>query len=88
MREVVVVSGSRTAIGAFGGGLMKVPVVELGAVVIKDVLKRINLRPVAGAAALDFAPDKLKDQGITDLEKKSYDWNDNATEVTIDEVIM
>ena len=25
MREVVVVSGSRTAIGAFGGGLMKVP---------------------------------------------------------------
>jgi acetyl-CoA C-acetyltransferase len=88
MREVVVVSGSRTAIGAFGGGLMKVPVVELGAVVIKDVLKRINLRPVAGAAAMDFAPDKLKDQGITDLEKKSYDWNDSATEVTIDEVIM
>ena len=88
MREVVVVSGSRTAIGAFGGGLMKVPVVELGAVVIKDVLKRINLRPVAGAAAMDFAPDKLKDQGITDLEKKSYDWNDNAAEVTIDEVIM
>jgi acetyl-CoA C-acetyltransferase len=37
---------------------------------------------------MDFAPDKLKDQGITDLEKKSYDWKDNAVEVTIDEVIM
>ena len=88
MRDVVVVSGSRTAIGNFGGGLMNVPVVDLGAVVMKDVLKRINLRPVAGAAAMDVAPDKLRDQGITDLESKSYDWSDAAAEITIDEVIM
>jgi acetyl-CoA C-acetyltransferase len=88
MRDVVVVSGSRTAIGNFGGGLMNVPVVDLGAVVMKDVLKRINLRPVAGAAALEVAPDKLKDQGITDLENKSYDWSDDAAEFGIDEVIM
>jgi len=88
MRDVVVVSGSRTAIGNFGGGLMNVPVVDLGAVVMKDVLKRINLRPVAGAAAMDVAPDKLKDQGITDLENKSYDWSDDAAEIAIDEVIM
>ena len=88
MRDVVVVSGARTAIGGFGGGLMNVPVIDLGAVVMKDVLKRINLRPVAGAAAKEFGPDKLKDQGITDLEKKSYDWADDAAEVTIDEVIM
>ncbi len=88
MRDVVVVSGVRTAIGGFGGGLMNVPVVELGAVVIKDVLKRIKLRPVAGASAMDIAPDKLKDQGITDLEKKSYDWSGDAAEVAIDEVIM
>lgn len=88
MRDVVVVSGARTAIGGFGGGLMNVPVIDLGAVVMKDVLKRINLRPVAGAAAKEFGPNKLKDQGITDLEKKSYDWADDAAEVTIDEVIM
>jgi len=88
MRDVVVVSGVRTAIGGFGGGLMTVPVVDLGAVVMKDVLKRVNLRPVAGAAAMNFAPDKLKDHGITDLENKSYDWSDTAAEVTIDEVIM
>jgi acetyl-CoA C-acetyltransferase len=88
MRDAVIVSGVRTAIGGFGGGLMKVPVVDLGAVVMKDVLIRVNLRPVAGAAAMSFAPDKLKDHGMTDLEKKSYDWSDTAAEVAIDEVIM
>ena len=88
MKEVVIVSGSRTAIGNFGGGLMKVPVVELGAIVMKDVLKRANLKPTADAAMMEAAPDKLKDQGLIDLEKKSYDWSDNAVEVTIDEVIM
>jgi acetyl-CoA C-acetyltransferase len=88
MREVVIVSGSRTAIGAFGGGLKVVPVVDLGAIVMKDVLKRANLKPVAGAMLLEVAPDKLKDQAMTDLEKKSYDWSNDAVEITIDEVIM
>ncbi len=88
MREVVIVSGSRTAIGTFGSGLKDVPVAELGGIVMKDVLKRVNLKPVAGVAAMESAPDKLKDQGITDLEKKSYDWDAAAAEITIDEVIM
>jgi acetyl-CoA C-acetyltransferase len=88
MREAVIVSGSRTAIGTFGGGLKDVPVVDLGAVVMKDVLKRVNLKPVAGTTMLEAAPDKLKNQGIIDLEKKSYDWSDDAVPVTIDEVIM
>ena len=88
MREVVIVSGTRTAIGSFGGGLMQVPVVEMGAIVMKDVLKKVNLKPVASVAMMEVAPDKLKDQGLTDLEKKSYDWRDDAAEVTIDEVIM
>ena len=88
MKEVVIVSGSRTAIGNFGGGLKQVPVVELGAIVMKDVLKKANLKPVANAAMMEAAPDKLKDQGLTELEKKSYDWSDDAAEVAIDEVIM
>ena len=88
MREVVIVSGSRTAIGTFGSGLKDVPVAELGGIVMKDVLKRANLKPVAGVAAMESAPDKLRDQGITDLEKKSYDWDAAADEITIDEVIM
>jgi acetyl-CoA C-acetyltransferase len=88
MREVVIVSGSRTAIGTFGSGLKDVPVAELGGIVMKDVLKRANLKPVAGVAAMQSAPDKLRDQGITDLEKKSYDWDATAAEIAIDEVIM
>jgi len=88
MREVAIVSGSRTAIGAFGGGLMSVPVVELGAVVMKDVLKRVNLKPVAGATMMAVAPDKLKGQKMVELEQRAYDWADDAAAVTIDEVIM
>ncbi len=86
MKEVVIVSGVRTAVGSFGGCLKTVPVVELGAIVIKDVLKRVGLRPVPGDN--DFGPDKLKDQGITELEKKNYDWDDSAQPVVVDEVIM
>jgi len=88
MKEVVIVSGSRTAIGAFGGGLKDVPVTELGAVVMKDTLRRVNLKPLANAVMNDAAPDKLKDQGLTELENKSYDWNDDAQPVTVDEVIL
>jgi acetyl-CoA C-acetyltransferase len=88
MKEVVIVSGSRTAIGTFGGGLKDVPVTELGAVVMKDVFKRADLRPVSSAVMQAAAPDKLKDQGLTELENKSYDWNDDAQPVAVDEVIM
>ena len=88
MRDVVVVSGSRTAIGTFGSGLKDVPVAQLGALVMKDVLKRVDLKPVAGETAMACAPEKLKNEGLIDLEKHSYDWDDSAAEVTIDEVIM
>ena len=88
MKEVAIVSGSRTAIGTFGGGLKDVPVTQLGAVVMKDVLKRVNLRPVPNEIQKDSAPDKLKDQGLTELEKKSYDWDDGAQPVSLDEVVM
>jgi len=88
MKDVVIVSGSRTAIGAFGGGLKTVPVVKLGSIVMKDVLKRIKLKPVKNEQMQEVAPDKLKDQGIIELEKKSYDFDDAFAQVTIDEVIM
>ncbi len=88
MRDVVIVSGSRTAIGAFGGGLKSVSVVELGSIVMQDVLRRISLRPVPDEKMQDAAPDKLKGQGMIDLEKKYYDFDDTFAPVTIDEVIM
>ncbi|HZZ09206.1 MAG TPA: beta-ketothiolase BktB [Paraburkholderia sp.] len=42
-REVVVVSGVRTAIGKFGGSLKDVPPTELGSLVVRDVLARAGV---------------------------------------------
>ena len=88
MKEVVVVGGARTAIGTFGSGLKTIPVVELGSIVMKDVFKRTNLRPVASEAMEVFAPDTLKGRGRIDLETQHGEWDDAATPITIDEVIM
>ncbi|NOX34911.1 MAG: acetyl-CoA C-acetyltransferase [Deltaproteobacteria bacterium] len=88
MKNVVIVSGVRTPVGSFGGSLKSVPVVELGSYVMKDVLKRAGLRPVVDSSQDEFSPDTLKDQGVIDLEKKGYDYDDSLTPVFIDEVIM
>jgi acetyl-CoA C-acetyltransferase len=42
-REVYIVSGVRTAIGDFGGGLKDVPPTELGALVAREALSRANV---------------------------------------------
>ncbi|MFM0349181.1 beta-ketothiolase BktB [Paraburkholderia sp. RL17-347-BIC-D] len=42
-REVVIVSGVRTAIGKFGGSLKDVPPTELAALVVREVLARANV---------------------------------------------
>jgi len=88
MRDVVIVSGTRTAIGTFGGGLKSVSVVELGSIVMQEVLKKIQVRPVKSDQMQEFAPDKLKPQGLTEFEKKYATWDDSAAPITIDEVIM
>jgi len=88
MKDVVIVSGVRTPVGSFGGSLKSVPVVDLGTLVMKDVLKRVGLKPVVDASQDEFSPDTLKDQGMIDIEKKGYDYDDSATPVFIDEVIM
>ncbi len=88
MKDVVIVSGARTAVGTFGGALKSTPVVELGALVIRDVLKRINLKPVMSDLMKSGIPESLKNQGRIDLEKDGGDWDDGATPVVIDEVIM
>lgn len=45
MREAVIVSAARTAIGSFNGTLSTVPAHELGAAVIRAVLDRAGVRP-------------------------------------------
>jgi acetyl-CoA C-acetyltransferase len=87
MSEVVIVSGVRTAVGAFGGSLKDVSLVELGSVVMKDVLKRVGLKPKASAKLVAYGPDALaKDK--CELEEKYNKWPDNLNEVEVDEVIM
>jgi acetyl-CoA C-acetyltransferase len=88
MSDVVIVSGVRTAIGGFGGGLKEVTAAKLGSIVIKDLLKRVGLKPKAGKSQTDCAPGALAGEGLSELEKKYYDWPDNLKEVQVDEVIM
>lgn len=45
MREAVIVSAVRTAIGTFGGTLADVPAWELGAVVIAEAIRRAQVEP-------------------------------------------
>ena len=45
MKEVYIVNCCRTAVGSFGGSLKDVPAVELGAVTVKEALKRANVKP-------------------------------------------
>ena len=88
MRDVVIVSGSRTAIGAFGGALKNISAVTLGAAVMRATLLSANVRPVMDEQMKGCMPDKLKDQGLTDVEKKAETWDPGATPITIDEVVM
>lgn len=45
MRDVVIVSAVRTALGSFGGSLKDVPAVDLGALVIKEAINRAGIEP-------------------------------------------
>jgi len=88
MKEVVIVSGSRTAVGTFGGSLKNVSAIDLGSVVMKDVLRKVALRPATNENISALAPEKLQDQGMTEIETAAYDWDDTLKPVVIDEVIM
>ncbi|MGE1061380.1 acetyl-CoA C-acetyltransferase [Megasphaera paucivorans] len=43
MKEVVIVSACRTAVGKYGGAFKNVPAVDLGAVVIEEAVKRAGI---------------------------------------------
>ena len=45
MKELYVVNCCRTAIGSFGGSLKNTPAAEMGAVVVKEALKRAGVAP-------------------------------------------
>ncbi|MBE3557824.1 MAG: acetyl-CoA C-acetyltransferase [Ktedonobacteraceae bacterium] len=45
LQDAVIVSGVRTAIGTYGGGLAEVPAVKLGEICIRAALERADVRP-------------------------------------------
>lgn len=88
MKKVVVVSGCRTPVGAFGGCLKSVPVVDLGAVVLRETLSRVGLKPVNDQLDSVHRPAKLESTENLELVKKYDCWSKDAQGVVIDEVIM
>jgi len=88
MREAVIVSGARTAVGEFGGSLKGISVVEMGRLCIKEAIKRAGLRPAISDEVKGFRPDKFGKFDMTDLQKKHYDYDSSLTPVYFDEVIM
>lgn len=88
MREVVIVSGARTAVGNFGGSLKDVPLVKIGAAVIREVLKKAGLKPILKKEILEMAPDVFKGTGLIELEKPYAQWEGAKQEIQIDEVVM
>jgi len=87
MREAVIVSCARTAIGQFGQSLKAVSVIQLGGTAIKEAIKRAGIRPSKNKDK-EFAPDIFGGKTDTDLEAKYYDFDPSLKEVVIDEVIM
>lgn len=45
MREVVIVSAARTPVGSYQGSLSSLKATELGAIAIKEAVKRANIKP-------------------------------------------
>lgn len=87
MKEVVIVSAVRTAIGTFGASLKDIPVVDLGATVIKESLVKAGCRPTVSEELNQASPDQLKGKS-SDIEDKYNNWDQSLKEVQVDEVIM
>jgi len=88
MRDAVIVSGARTAVGNFQGGLKDIPAAQLGAMCIREAVKRAGLKPAPIPGMVEHAPEKLKPIKVIELEEKYRQWDEGAKEVVVDEVIM
>lgn len=88
MKDVVILSGARTAVGNFGGSLQNTPAIQLGSLVIRESLTRAGIRPVSGKALLEISPAAIVGEGLIELEKEHMQWDDSLTEMQVDEVIM
>ena len=88
MGNVVIVSAKRTAVGAFGGSLKGVAAKDLGALVIREVLLSVGLKPEVSDIIKKERPDLLKKEELAPVEKEYWKWPDGNKGIWIDEVIM
>jgi len=88
MRNAVIVSGVRTAVGAFGGSLKDVSAKDLGALVIREVLIKAGLKPGLPGHAKEDAPDTAENEGLSPIEQQYSKWAENLKEIAVDEVII
>ncbi len=87
MKEVVIVSGARTAVGNFLGSVKDIPAAQLGAACIREAFNRVSLKPAPRKEMTSGKPEKLK-SGLIELEEKYRQWDEGHREVEVDEVIM
>jgi len=87
-RRAVIVSGARSPIGAFGGALKEVRLVDLGSLVIREAIRRAGIRPKPSEEALACCPKALKRDQPCELDRKYCQWDPSLPAVEIDETIM
>lgn len=88
MKDVVIVSGARTAVGNFGGALKGIRVVDMGALVIKEAIKRAGLRPAVNDFIKSCRPKGLGEFDMTEINRKYYDYDASLTPTYFDECLM
>ncbi|MFP3945647.1 MAG: thiolase family protein [Archaeoglobaceae archaeon] len=82
MADAVIIDAIRTPVGKFGGVFKDFPVQKLGSLVIKELLKKLELDPVSKNE--NYISNLSS--GKIELEEAYHDYN--GTEIEIDEVIM
>lgn len=82
MADAVIIDAMRTPVGRFGGVFKDIPVQKLGSIVIKELLKKLELNPVSKNE--NYISNL--NVGKIELEERYHDYS--GAEIEIDEVVM
>lgn len=88
MRDVVIVNGVRTPQGKFGGSLKNMSASDLGKTVIKGLFDKIKAKPKISKERKNVRPKKLNSKNRNNIGEKYWDWDDDAQNLDIDEILM
>ncbi len=88
MKEVVVVNGVRTPQGKFGGSLKDISASDLGKTVIKGLFDKLQAKPEISEEQKRIRPKKINSDDKAEIEEKYWDWDDDAQNLDIDEIIL